>query len=355
MVLDEGKSVTNLKVASLPASVGLLLIAYPWLGNLDPSLIGPIMVPFGFVWLVAAFCISSYHSELILDRDKKEVAYRSSLLLHSWANRVTQDNVERVILEKDNSRYRFILKVEKGEDLLVTTVDYWRSREWSEHVATFLDVPLEDRCRELGEVSPDQLHRSIQDDEEEIGFPEELPDNVAFQWHNAGRATIKLPKRGLASSRRPRILLGTVAVIGGLAGFFLVPGARWWLLVGGVLVSGWAWTRPLARATHHEEIEVSPNGLVAIVSMLGRSRRTSISAHEIREISIVEGEDVRFEHTDFDRHAVILEGPDGHIQLGANLPQASEVEWLRQVLLFILTQPRARILAASDQGKNAPA
>lgn len=352
MVLDEGKSVTNLAVASLPAAVGLLLIAYPWFGGLDPKMTAPIMVPFGLVWLLGAACISSYHSELILDRESREVAYRSSLLLHSWANKVAQDNVTRVVLEKDEAKYRFILEVEKGENLSVTTVDYWRSREWSEHVAAFLEVTLEDRCRELGELSPQELQRSIQEDQESLSFPSPLPPALTFQWHEAGRATLHLPKRGLKTALGGRLVLALLLALGAIGGFFAVPGLRWLILAAGLTVAALAAARPLARATHYEELEVSPNGMVAVVTRLGRSRRFSISAHEIREISTLKGEDDRFEHTDFDHHAVCIEGPDGHLQLGANLPDALEVEWLRDALLFILTQPRARILEESARTKG---
>lgn len=347
MVLDEGKSVTNLAVASMPAAVGLLLIAYPWFGALEPSMVAPIMVPFGLVWLLGALCISSYHSELILDRETREVAYRSSLLLHSWANKVAQDNVKRVVLERSDAKYRFVLEVEKGEDLAVTTVDYWRSREWSEHVAAFLEVPLEDRCRDLGEVSPQELDRSIQEEITELTFPREIPGTIQFQWHQAGRATIGLPKRGMRSALGLRLCLGALFLFGAVAGFVAFPTVRWWALSAGLVVAAALSARPLNRATHYEELEVSPNGLVAVVTRLGRSRRVSISAHEIREITTLQGGDARFEHTDFDGHAVCIEGSDGHLQLGANLQRATEVEWLCQALMFILTQPRERILKES--------
>jgi hypothetical protein len=290
------------------------------------------MLPFAFVWLLAAACINAYHSELILDEATGEVSYRTSLLLHSWTNKVARGNVRRVTLSAEGSRYRFTMDVEKGEDLVVTTFDYWRSREWSEQVARFLDVPLVDECRDH-EVSPEELGHSIRDKYRGVDPPGSAPGKIAAEWVHENRATIAIPPRGLLPSARPRIALGTVSLAVGVAGAVL-----WspWLLAPAFFLSLVAWMRPFTQATHREEIEVSPNGVLVTVTTLGRSKKTSLSIRDIRDINLVKGEDVRFEHDEFDRHAVCLEGPSGHLQLGSHLPKLEQAEWLRQTLLFVL-------------------
>lgn len=335
LVLDERRSLNNLPVALLPASVGLLLIAYPWFGALDPAVIAPIMIPFGVVWLVLALCISAYHSDLYLDHDRREVVYHNSLLLHSWTNKAAAGNVSRVLLEPVAHKFHFVMEVVKGEDLTVTTGDYWQCREWAAQVAVFLEVPLVDATRAGEELDPDQLRAGLRGQLRLEGFPQERPGRIEVKWHNEQWATITLPSRGLGRSQFPRVGVGLVALLAGVAGGF-----QWGFPVPvlGLAVALWAWWRPLARATHHELLKVSPNGLVASVTMLGRSRRTTISSDEIREISVVEGREARFEHTDFDRFAVCLETPERHLQLGAHLATQDEVEWLHRALLFLLTQ-----------------
>jgi hypothetical protein len=338
MVIDAKKAWSNLPYALMPASVGLCLIAFPWVGSLDPGMTAPIMLPFGCVWLVIGACINHYHSELILDKDTNEVIYRSSLILHSWDNRVAQGNVKRVLLTQESSKYRFVMEVEEGEDLSVTTFDYWRSREWSEQVAHFLQVPLVDECRDGDEVSPDELVHSIKDDARLGEFDLEPPGKIGLEWHNERRASITIPARGILRSSRLRLVLGGLCLLGGVAGFFLLPGVRWLMLALAAVLTPWLWARPFAQATHHEEMEISPNGLLVTLTTYGRSTRKSIPVREIRQITVVKGEDARFERADFDHHAVCIEGLDHHLQLGANLPKLEQVEWLQQALLYVLTR-----------------
>jgi hypothetical protein len=105
--------------------------------------------------------------------------------------------------------------------------------------------------------------------------------------------------------------------------------------------------RPLAQATHREAICLSSRGLLVQISNFGRSRTVSLASHEIRSISVVKGDDARFEHQEFDWHAVCVEsveGVDAHLQLGSHLPKIQQVEWLRKTLLYILTaQPLAKM------------
>jgi len=339
MVIDAKKSWSNLPFALGPACVGLCLVIYPWVGGLDPAMTAPIMVPFGLVWLLLGACINHYHSELILDGETMEVIYRSSLILHSWDNRVSQDNVVRVLLTQEDSKYRFIMEVVEGENLSVTTFDYWRSREWSEQVAAFLEVPLVDECRDGREVLPEELRESIQEQKLTETFEPNPPGKISYEAQHGKRATISIPPRGFLPSARPRLLLGLVVFLVGLAGVFLASSFwRWPTFLGCVVVAVLAWVKPLAQATHREDIEVSPNGILVSITTLGRSKRKSVSAAEIRQITVVVGEDARFERTDFDRHAVCVEGPDIHLQLGSNLPKLDHVEWLRRALLHGLTR-----------------
>lgn len=337
MVLDSKKSWSNLPYALMPACVGLGLILFPWFGGFTPTMTAPIMVPFGLVWLVIALCIASYHSELILDPDKDEVVYRSSLVLHSWQNTAGKGNVKRVVLKKKEAGYGFVMEVEKGEDLSVTTFDYWRSREWSERVADFLELPLIDECRNEDDSEVVKIQELITQNDLTDSFPEP-PEGVRFEQIGDRAATIWIARRGLLPSSRPRLFLGVLSLLCGLTVLFLWPK---WVLTGavpGILVIIWGWGRPLVQATHQEEIRVSPHGIHAIITSFGRVYRRSLALHQIQQIDLVKGEDVRFLHIDFDRHAVMVEGPQEHLQLGANLEKIEQVEWLKKVLVFFLTR-----------------
>ena len=335
LVLDDKKSWKNVPVALAPAAVGVWLLTAPWTLNVNPSMVAPIMIPFGLVWLVIAFCISSYHSYMVLDHEKGEVVYNICLALHSWANRVVRGNVSKVVVEPVSTKYRFVMQVIDGDDLTVTTSDYWHCREWAEQVSSFLDVPLVDECRHQEELSPEDLGRSIRDQAIQVEFPGEAPEGIVYEKGEGLRATIVLPSRGFGKSQYPRLVLVTAILLTGLALYGEFGGLS--PLVG-LVVGAWAWSRPLARATHREELTVSPNGLLTSITILGRSNRTSLASTDIRDITLVEGKDVRFEHADFDRHAVCVETSEGHLQVGAHLAKRHQVEWLQQALLFLLTR-----------------
>lgn len=339
MVLDSKDSWRNLPYALMPAGVGLGLLVYPWVGVLDPAMTAPIMVPFGIVWLLIAGCINSYHSELILDGEEGSVVYRTSLWLHSWGNKALRGNVSRVVLKKEGGSYRFVMELIDGEDIQVTTFDYWRSREWSEHVAAFLGVELIDECRDGDSLSAEELNASLCDRQLELEPPGEAPGKIEMVWDSPNRATIIIPARGIIPSARPRLALGLLSLLSSLS----VPALGWHpaLYLGGPVLAMIFWYRPLAQATHREIISVSPRGLLVQISNFGRSRAVSLASHEIRAVSVVKGDDARFEHQDFDWHAVCVEsveGVDAHVQLGSHLPKIKHVEWLRKTLLYILTK-----------------
>ena len=255
MVLDSKKSWSNLPFALMPASVGVCLLMYPWLGGFDPSMTAPIMVPFGLVWLLIAACINGYYSELILDPQEQSVAYRSCLVLHSWSNSVARGNVRRVVLDKDHSRYRFVMEVEEGEDLSVTTFDYWRAREWSERVSTFLQVPLVDECRSEREVSPEELAQSLLDKCPKEEFSAEPPGKIELE--RAGKTSkISIPPRGFLRSAFPRLILGLMLLLAGAASPFFFSSGGWLFALAGLGAAIWACYRPVAQATHREVIEV---------------------------------------------------------------------------------------------------
>ena len=192
-----------------------------------------------------------------------------------------------------------------------------------------------DEWRQQDELSPEELGRSIRDREIQAEFPGQAPEGIVYEKSDGLRATITLPSRGFGKSQYPRLIFGTAALIAGIALF----GKFGWLSpVAGLIVGAWAWSRPLARATHREELTVSPNGLLSSITILGRSNRTSLASTDIRDITLVEGKDVRFEHADFDRHAVCVETSEGHLQVGAHLAKRHQVEWLQQALLFLLTR-----------------
>lgn len=333
LVLDERKSWKNLPVALAPAAVGIWLLVAPWTTDLNPSTVAPIMIPFGIVWLLIALCISSYNSYVVLDEEHGEVVYNVSLLLHSWANKMARGNVSGVVVEPIAGKFRFVMKAIEGEDLTVTTSDYWQAREWGKQVATFLTVPLVDDCRPDEQYSGDfvELTRSLAPK-----FPEETPTQVTYIEGDNSRSQLILPSRGIGRSQRPRIFFGTVCLtLGILAAFQYSP----WYLPVGLILTAILWSRPLARASHCEELIISPNGLVARITIFGRTRSSSIATSEIRSVSIVEGQDVRFDHDDFDYCAVCIETGSGrHVQLGAHLKERSQVEWLHQALLYLLTR-----------------
>lgn len=339
-VLDSKSSWRNLPYALMPAGVGLGLIVYPWVGVLDPATTAPIMLPFGIFWLLLALCISAYHSELVLDEEKGVVVYRTSLLLHSWGNEAARGNVPRVVLRKEGSSYRFVMELEDGEDITVTTFDYWRSREWSEHVAAFLKVPLVDECRD-GNVTPAQeLNSPLRKEEFDLEKPCDPPGKIEMVWERDRRACIRIPQRGLLPSARARLLFGALSVLS--IGPLLYLDGSPLFAVPALALAAFLWYRPLAQATHREEIWVSPRGLMVNVVRFGRSHRKSLAIQEIRAVTILKGEDARFEHEDFDWHAVCVESieeADEHLQLGANLPKLRHVEWLHQALLYVLTLP----------------
>jgi hypothetical protein len=348
MVLDSKESWSNLPYAILPAGVGLGLLVGPWLGVLSPSMTAPILVPFGLIWLVASFCIAGYHSEVILDASSGEVIYRSSLVLHSWQNSVARGNVKRVVLRKQESGYGFVMEVEEGEDLSVTTFDYWRSREWSEQVADFFGLPLVDECRQDADSEAVDIQRLAGQNNLTESFPE-APEGVRFERIGDRAATIWIPRRGLLPSSRPRLFIGTLSLLCGMMVLFLWP--KWVLagLIPGVVVIIWGWGKPLVQATHREEIRVSPHGVHATITSFGRVHRRSLALHQIREIAMVKGDDPRFLHIDFDRHAVCVEASHEHLQLGANLAQIEHVEWLMKVLVFFLTRGEVRAEQSKPQ------
>lgn len=339
MVLDSKRSWSNLPFALMPACVGLGLVLYPWLGGLEPSMTAPIMLPFGAVWLVLALCIASYHSELILDSQSGQVIYRSSLGLHSWKNAVQRANVKRIVLRSLDSKYGFILEVNDGEDLSVTTFDYWRSREWSERVAEFLELDLIDECRQERDSEAVEIQQWTDQKHSNLVFPE-VPTGIRMERTGERMATIWIPARGLLPSSRPRLLLGALSLLCGAVVLFLWTKWFLWGFVPGVSVIIWGWGRPLVQATHREEIRVSPHGIHATITSFGRVYRRSLAVHEIRQVDLVKGDDARFLHLDFHRHAVCVEGPHRPLQLGANLPEVEHVEWLKKVLVYFLTRTR---------------
>lgn len=339
MVLDSKDSWRNLPYALMPAGVGLGLLVYPWVGVLEPAMTAPIMVPFGVVWLLIAGCINSYHSELILDDEEGSVVYRTSLWLHSWGNKALRGNVPRVVLKKDGGSYRFVMELTEGEDIQVTTFDYWRSREWSEHVAAFLGVELVDECRDGDSLSPEELNVSLRDQRFELEPPGDAPGKIEMVWDSANRATITIPPRGIIPTARPRLALGMLSLLS----CFALPALGWHavLYLFGPMLALAFWYRPLAQATHRETICVSPRGLLVQISNFGRSRKVSLASHDIRSVSVVKGDDARFEHQEFDWHAVCVEsveGVDSHLQLGSHLPKLTQVEWLQRTLLYLLTE-----------------
>ena len=339
MVLDSKDSWRNLPYALMPAVVGLGLLVYPWFGVLEASMTAPIMVPFGVIWLLIAMCINSYHSELILDPNEGSVVYRTSLWLHSWGNKALRGNVKRVVLKKEGSSHRFVMELEDGEDIQVTTFDYWRSREWSEHVASFLGVDLVDECRDGDSLSPEDLNASLCDQQFELEPPGDAPGKIELVWESERRATITIPPRGIIPTARPRLAFGAIGLVGCLA----LPVFGWHpaLSLTGPVLAAIFWYRPLAQATHRETISVSPRGLLVQITNFGKSRKVSLAANEIRSVSVVKGDDARFEHQEFDWHAVCVEsveGVDAHLQLGSHLPKMKHVEWLQRTLLYVLTK-----------------
>lgn len=333
LVLDAKKSWSNLPFALMPLSVGVALMVYPWVGGMETSMTAPIMIPFGLVWVMIAACINGYHSELVLDSNQNEISYKSSLVFHSWSNSVARENVNRVVLSKESGRYRFVVEVKEGEDLSITTFDYWRSREWSERVATFFQVPLEDLCRDEGELSPAELVRSSLETQLQDNFDPTPPGKIAIARQGERSLTIRIPPRGLLPSARPRLALALFALVGGGLGFFMLPEWRWLSLASGFAISLCLVARPLAQATHHEELEVSPHGLLATVVILGRSIQRSVAGKDIRQVTVLRGSDDRFDRSDFDRHAVCVEGTGSHLQLGEHLPRPEQVRWLQQTLI----------------------
>lgn len=332
-MLDAQKSWSNLPFALMPLSVGISLIVYPLVGGMETSMTAPIMIPFGLVWIVIAVCVNGYHSELILDSEQNEIAYRSSLVLHSWSNSVGRHNVNRVVLSKESGRYRFVVEVKEGEDLSVTTFDYWRSREWSERVATFFQVPLEDLCRDEGEISPEALVQSLLEKHPKEDFDPTPPGKIGLSKEGERSVVISIPPRGILPSARPRLAAALVALLAGVGGYFLLAPWGWVSVSSGLAACLGLSLKPLAQATHREELEVSPNGLLATIVILGRSLQRSFAGKDIREISVVRGSDDRFDDRDFNRHAVCVEGPAGHIQLGEHLPKPEHVKWLQQALI----------------------
>lgn len=298
----------------------------------------PIMLPFGFVWLLLAFCIAGYNSELFLDREKRRVIYRSGVVFHSWENIAEQGNVKRVVLKNDGGKYSFVMEVEKGEDLSVTTFDYWRSREWSERVANFLGLPLIDECRLEGDSEATDIRKLMEQEHSELTFPE-VPPGIRFECADDRVATIWIPARGLLPSSRPRLLLGVLALLCGVAVFFFWTKYFLWGFIPGVSIILWGWGKPLVQATHREEIRVSSHGIHATITSFGRVYRKSLGIHQIHQVDVVKGGDARFLPHHFDRHAVCIEGPLEHLQLGANLPKIKQVEWLQQTLVYFLTRP----------------
>ena len=338
MVIDAKKAWSNLPYALMPASVGLFLVAFPWFGSVEPGMTAPIMIPFGLVWLVLGGCINHYHSELILDHDSNEVIYHSSLVLHSWDNRVAKGNVKRVLLTQQDSKYRFLMEVIKGEDLSVTTFDYWRSREWSELVAHFLQVPLVDECRDGHEVSPEDLLHSIGDEPNVEEFDPNPPGKIEATWRGDSLANIFIPNRRLLRSSRLPMALGALSLVGGIIGLFLLPIPIWLTALLTPILVFICWARPISQMSHHEELEISPNGVLLTITTFGRSKRVSFPVSKIRQVSVVTSEDPRFENHEFNRHAVCIEGLDAHVQVGANLPKLEHVQWLRQALIHVLTK-----------------
>ena len=147
-----------------------------------------------------------------------------------------------------------------------------------------------------------------------------------------------IPKRRLFPSARPRLAIGILVFFCTIAATALQPAAYWWLLPLGLVLTAWACFRPLAQMTHTEEIEISRNGLQVTITVFGRSRRFSFPSHEIRDVSVIQSTDARFESEDFDKHAVCVEGFARHLQLGAHLPKTEHVEWLRNAILGSILQ-----------------
>lgn len=335
LTLDSKNSWSNLPYAAMPATVGLSLIAFPWVSGVEPSMTAPIMLPFGAVWLVAAICINGYHSELILDEDEARISYRTSLVLHSWANTVCRDDAESVVLSKDGNRHQFVVKTLEGEDLSVTTFDYWRAREWSEQVASFLKVPLVDECRGDEESTPENLLRSLREDGERAARPDDTPAGLEAHWEGERRIKLTLPSRGILPSARPRVAFGAALLLV----FLVLPLSSVWywsLLLAAVVSTVFLWARPLAQATHYEEIEASKHGLLVRVSNFGRTKKYSYSQNDLRSLEAVKEGDARFEKGTFERHGVCIEGLGKHLQVGSHLQTWEQVEWLHQTLRHCL-------------------
>jgi hypothetical protein len=344
LVLDSKNSWKNLPYALMPAGMGIGLIAFPWVGALDPTYTAPIMIPFGLVWLLLALCISAYHSEVVLDDTEGAVTYKTSLLLHSWGNTAARGNVSRVVLRKEGVSHRFVMELVDGEDITVTTFDYWRSREWSEHVAAFLDVPLVDECRDGDTMSSEALNSSICEQDWDLEPPDQPPGKIEMVWESERRASIRIPPRGILRTPRPRLILAASCLLSGTVLFWY---SDWNLLVPIVtlVLTAMLSIRPISQATHTEEIGVSPRGLHLNIVTFGRSRRASLSVLEIRAVTVAQGSDARIKHEEFDNHAVCvesIEGVDAHFQLGSHLPKQEQVEWLQRALLYILTMPENR-------------
>ncbi len=327
LILDDKKAWSNLPVALVPAAVGIWLLVCPFTTELEAAVVAPIMLPFALAWLVLAFCISAYHSFLTLDHDRGEVVYTISLFLHSWSNKVRRGNVSEVVIEPIAGKYRFLMRVIEGEDLTVTTSDYWRCREWAERVAEFLEVSLVDDCRDPEESASEDLRRTLSG---EIAppYPAEKPEGISV-IQGPSETSIILPARGLLKSDWPQL---TAAL--GLLGLALYS-QLWWVVVL-ALVAGLALCfKPLSRATHWEEIQVTNKGIVAKTTVLGRSQVQTFDKRGVRRLNLV-GPDARHDHDEFDRHAVCLESNHGHLQLGAHLPEKKQLDWLQQVLLHLI-------------------
>lgn len=206
-------------------------------------------------------------------------------------------------------------------------------------MAAFLGVPLVDECRDGDSFSPEELNLSLADQDIQLDPPGEAPGKIGLTWDNNRRASITIPPRGVLPTARLRLALGGVCLLA----FAALPLAGWpaALALAGPVLAGAFWYRPLAQATHRETIHVSPRGLLVQISNFGRSRKVSLAAHEIRSISVVKGNDARFEHREFDWHAVCVEsveGVDAHLQVGSHLPKMEHVVWLQKTLLYILTR-----------------
>ena len=346
--------------------LGFLVVALLFLFLTDPTradwatpgnvaILVSVLVLLGAIFMCARFGV-------IVDRQRSTITtwwgllvpFHETVHLFSQSHYVTMSREERSAGKRNYEVFPVRLEGAGTDTIMLHEPgDYDKARRLAEEIAKFVHLGIRDRSsgeevtREAGALDQ-SLRQRVRRAGRSTPLPAQPPHARAVFDYGGTRAptTIEIPPVG----RSARWLLLTMFIAGGIVALTelfiwlggdledMDMGVR--MLLTFLLILGFFLPLQLRTAILRERVVVSPDEFVVTRRDIFGTKTTRLTGGEIEEVEVTSARyGIYGGYATFvgGTSRVVIRSDRGSVELGAALPSKEELQWLRDVLVHVLT------------------